>query len=123
MTATPHQSPKEPMSDQSNQFDEWAILEIMGHQKFAGRVSEAVVAGTSFVRIDIPAIDGQDAFTKLFGGGSIYSITPTTEELATALAQTFQQRPVAHYDLPDEWKQKLRQPLLEASPAGGDQMK
>ena len=50
----------------------------------AGRVTEQVIAGQGFVRVDVPATPEQAAFTQLYGPGSIYAITPTTEEIATA---------------------------------------
>lgn len=93
-------------------FDEWCLLEIMGHQKFAGRVSEQVIAGQAFVRIDIPqrkdgvgvAIPG---FTKLFGPSSVYSITPMAEDLARAMAQQLDVEPISKYDLPEWMREKM----------------
>lgn len=40
---------------EAEKFDSWAILELMGHRKLAGRVSEATLAGGAFVRIDVPS--------------------------------------------------------------------
>lgn len=90
----------------------WAIVEVMGHQVYAGEVSEETIAGNSFVRIDIPETKGQPAFTKMFGAGSIYCITPTKEDIARVMAERHCRRPVSEYDLPDEWRQKLSQPLI-----------
>ena len=56
---------------QQQQFNHWAIVEVFGHNRFAGRVSEETVGGCSFVRVDIPKTDGGPAFTKLFGQGAI----------------------------------------------------
>lgn len=99
-------------------FEAWAIVEIMGHQTYAGRVSEQVVGGTSFVRVDIPDVDGQPGFTKLFGGDWIYCITPTTEPIARSMAQRYTQRPVQVYDLPEEWQRKIRAPRIERDADG-----
>lgn len=38
---------------QENKFEEWAVLELFGHQRLAGKVSEAQIGGTSFVRIEL----------------------------------------------------------------------
>lgn len=81
-------------------FDSWAIVEIMGHQRFAGRVTEQTVGGCSFVRIDVPPIDDKPAFTKLFGQAAIFSITPTDEQTAVRAAASFRTRPVEIYELP-----------------------
>jgi hypothetical protein len=96
------------MHDTKPTFDSWAILEIMGHQTFAGRVSEQTIGGASFVRIDVPAVDNLQAFTKMFGASSIYCITPVTEEVAVARAKTLLQQPMAFYDLPDEIRNAVR---------------
>lgn len=93
-------------------FECFAIVEIMGHQKYAGRVSEQTIGGQAFVRVDIPDVEGQKGFTKLFGGSSIFCITPTTEEIAKSVAKRYTQIPVQPYDLPDDWQQKIRQGRL-----------
>lgn len=91
-------------------FQQWCILDIMGHQRFAGLVTEETLAGAAFLRIDIPATGKQVAFTKLFSPSSVYSITPTTEELATAMAASINNSPITVYDLPAEMQAKLRAP-------------
>lgn len=97
----------------ANKFDEWCILEIMGHQRFAGRVTEQSLGGASFVRIDVPECPpDKPAFSKLFGAGSIYAISPVTEKVARLAAQQFRKEPLSVYDLPDEILAKLRKPAL-----------
>ena len=89
------------MADQV--FDQWAIVELFGHQRIAGHVSEQVVAGTGFVRVDVPAGTNREAFTRMFGTGAIYSIIPTSEEIATAFAVRNVEVPISPYllALPD----------------------
>jgi hypothetical protein len=67
-------------------FNSWAIVEIMGRKVISGRVTEQVIAGQGFIRVDVPETPGQAGFTQLYGPSSIYAITPTTEEIATAFA-------------------------------------
>ena len=95
---------------QSLKFDEWCILEIMGHQRYAGRVTEHTIAGQAFLRIDIPAVRDQVAFTKFFSASSVYAITPTTEELARGVATRVNNVPISVYDLPEEMRSKLLEP-------------
>jgi len=80
---------------EAESFDSWAIVELFGHQKIAGRVTEAAIGGCSFVRVDVPALDGAEAFTKFFGNGAIYSMTPTSEAVARAALKQIRPEPVA----------------------------
>ncbi len=91
----------------SEKFEQWAILEIMGHQRYAGMVSEQALGGASFVRIDVPAADGLPAFSKLFGAGAIYCISPCSEEVALAMAKQFRKQPLQIYELPPDLQKRL----------------
>ncbi len=88
------------MSEQ-DKFEQWAIVELFGHQRIAGLLTEQTLGGCSFVRVDVPAVDGAIAFTKLYGQGAIYAISFVTQEIATAAARAYQVRPVSIYDLPE----------------------
>lgn len=79
-------------------FHEWAILELMGHVKLAGLVSEEERFGAKLGRIDIPNGDGFT--TQYFGASSVYRLTPTTEEIARAVALRNQPQPVHRWELP-----------------------
>lgn len=82
-------------------FDQWCLVELFGHTRIAGRVTEQTVGGCSFVRVDVPAVDDQPAFTKLYGNAAIYAISPVTEEIAIAAAKSYRVVPVAPYDIPE----------------------
>lgn len=123
-------------TEQSERFDTFAIVELFGHTKIAGRVSEQTVGGASFIRVDVPelpeipeerwerggirrrAIPLQPAFTRLFGASAIYSITPCSEEVALAAAQRIRPEPVAAYYLPE--RAALPAPEDEDQDDGGD---
>ena len=87
-------------------FETWAVIEVMGHKRLAGFVTEQTVAGAAFVRVDVPAVLNADttvelpAFTKLLGAGSIYAITPCTEETARAFVCKMRERAFANYEAP-----------------------
>lgn len=89
------------MQDQQR-FDSWAIVEIMGHSKLAGPVTEQAIGGNSFVRVDVPERKGYPAFTKLFGSSAIFSITPVSEDLARKAAKYCDSEPVSVYIPPDQ---------------------
>lgn len=66
--------------------DEWAIVEIMGHLRRAGRISEADRFGARLLRVDVPT--GPDEYvTEYFSGSAIYRLRPATEEVARAVAE------------------------------------
>lgn len=64
-------------------FREWAVLELMGHRRFAGLVSDVELFGSRMVRIDIPSTPPA---TQFYGPGSIYCVTPTDEATCRAFA-------------------------------------
>lgn len=86
-------------------FEQWCVVEIMGHKRFAGFVSEQSLGGTSFVRVDVPEVTTKDgtklaAFSKLFGAGSIYCLSPCTEETARAFAASLRTEGFSLYEAP-----------------------
>lgn len=90
------------MNDQNNrsEFDEWAIVEIMGRKVFAGRVRDSTIGGAPMLRIDVPEAGDQPAYTKYFGSTSIYAITPTDEATARAMAQRLAEPPIERWIIP-----------------------
>lgn len=72
------------MTETPDVFDHFAILELMGHARLAGRVTEQTIGGHAFIRVDVPAIEGQPGFTRYLGPGAIYSLTLVTEAIARA---------------------------------------
>lgn len=81
----------------TEKFDQWAIIEIFGHTQIAGRVTEASIGGCSFLRVDVPEVNGRPAFTKYYGNGAIYSMTPCSEEIARAAVEEIRPAPITVY--------------------------
>lgn len=77
----------------------WCILELMGHRRLAGRVSEATIAGQSLLRVDVPGPGDQALMTQYYSPSAIYSLTPTTEEVARELARRWTEPPATPFDL------------------------
>ena len=82
-------------------FEGWMILELFGHNMIAGFVSEQSIGGAAFIRVDVPALDGKEGFTKFFNGSAIYAMTPTTEVVATQAAENLAVRPITPWVVPD----------------------
>lgn len=108
----------------------WAIIEIFGHQRIAGFMTEQVIAGQGFIRVDVPELPGETsmepiaAHSKLYGPGSIYAISPVDETLARLAAQQIRHVPVSSYGLrealrnmPEEHRARL---LAGPHDLGGD---
>lgn len=102
----------------TDKFEQWAIVEIMGHQKFAGYLTEQTIAGAGMLRLDVPAVGELLGFTRLFNTSSVYSITPTSEEVARQVAAALKQQPVTVWDLPTEVREALRTPRLTDHKSG-----
>ena len=89
------------MSEKTN-FEGWCLVELFGHQKIVGYASEATIAGGAFLRVDVPKADksGTD-FTRYYGASAIYSVSPVSEEIVMRLVESYRQRPVSRYELPE----------------------
>ncbi|TFF20789.1 hypothetical protein E3C22_18030 [Jiella endophytica] len=69
-------------------FEGWAILELMGHRVRPGFVKEVEIAASKMLRVDIPVGEaGEEYVTEYYGGGAVYSLRPTTEEIARRSAR------------------------------------
>jgi hypothetical protein len=99
------------MSDKET-FKQWALVDLFGHSHIAGLVTEQSIGGCSFLRVDVPAVDDEPAFTKCYGNGAIYAMTFVTEEIARAAAKSYRVVPVSVYEIPE-----LRQMRLPSHPS------
>jgi len=87
------------MEQITEKFEQWVILELMGHSRAGGLVTEEEHFGVKMGRIDVPRGDGS-FFTIYFSGTSIYRMTPVTEEVARAIAARSTIEPVHQWKLP-----------------------
>lgn len=100
--------------EQAYQLDCWAIIELFGHSRIAGKVRAENFGSACMIRVDVPTVRKQrkkydydkqqyivigefeiEGFTKYVGVGSIYALTPVTQELATAAAREISAEPVS----------------------------
>lgn len=77
-------------------FETWAIVELMGHRRLAGRLTEQEIAGSGFLRLDIPS---DPPATQFYRPAAVYAITPTTEETARRVATLSRPAPVQAWEL------------------------
>jgi len=88
-------------------FEEWSIVEVFGHRRLAGKVSDAAIGGGAFIRIDIPGPDDTWS-TQFYSPQAIYSIIPVSEELARGVAEQCQPEPVHRWELPQLQRAQVR---------------
>lgn len=100
-------------------FEGWAILELMGHRRLGGYVQEATVAGSGFLRIDVPG-DGEPIASQFYSPSSVYCLTPTTEEMARAVAKRNQPEPVQRWELPRTTEPEVTATVVECVSCGDD---
>ena len=117
-----HHKPKQVTDSIQPKFEAWAIVELFGHTMIAGKISEQVIAGGAFIRIDIPETEKTPAFTKLQNPSSIYGMTPVDEEYAVRMAQKLEVQPVNDYKhtqiIRDIVEKRMAQ--LNPAPSGAD---
>ena len=83
----------------------WAILELMGHRRLAGWVSEQEIGGARMLRIDVFDESVEDRLksriTQFYGGASVYALTPASERVCRRMGETLgaAARPVSEFDL------------------------
>jgi hypothetical protein len=87
------------MTNPEDKFDAWGLLELFGHQRLAGKLSEQTIGGCHFIRIDVPKVGEVAAYTRFFTQGAIYGMTPMDEATTLKLAAYLRAVPVSPYEL------------------------
>jgi hypothetical protein len=106
------------MTDTETQTEEtpfeWAIVEVFGHRRHAGKASEEERFGSKMLRIDVPTLvidpveEGkvmswsvEKWTTFYYGGASIFSFTPT-DEFSAMKANRVYSSPQKYIAAPDD---------------------
>jgi hypothetical protein len=68
----------------------WALVEIFGHTRIVGFLSQQAFGSGVLFRVDVPDLTSsgkviREGFTRYFGLSAIYSITPISEEMVRQL--------------------------------------
>jgi hypothetical protein len=83
----------------TEQFKTWALVELLGHTRMAGLVSEQNIAGGAMLRIDVPETENNIAFSRIVSVNAIYAINPITEESAKIIAANHSFKPIEAWDI------------------------
>lgn len=65
--------------------EKWALVELVGYQLFAGKVSDQTVEGKQYIRVEVPETKVHKAFDCKFGIESIHHITYITKAQAETI--------------------------------------
>lgn len=95
-------------------FEAWCIVELMGHQRMAGFVTERTIGGASFINVHVPAPgpapgseDGREpvpghpsgGYDRMLSPSAIYAINPVDEQTARLAANVFRPAPIQPYEM------------------------
>lgn len=80
-------------------FELTAMVELFGHQRIAGLVTEQNIGGASFIRVDVPESKSQPKFTRLFNPSAIYAINPVSEETMRIMVDQIESKPISAWDV------------------------
>ena len=110
-------------------FEGWAVVEVFGHQRYAGFVTTEAFGQAVLFRVDVPPLaerervtkhygyddDGNSVppgstvkeaavqgYTKYFGPGAIYAMTPCTQDVAEEAVASMQTRKVSIVSAPPD---------------------
>lgn len=93
----------------TEKFNSWCMVELFGHARIVGNVTEATIGGCSFVRVDVPEVGERQAYTRYFGNGAIYAITPMSKEAAMLLLEQIAEEPPIAWSVTNALKTKVRE--------------
>ena len=109
------------LTPESMPSGEYAIVEMLGHRKMVGRITEAERFGATFLSIE-PLYCGQLLNAVLVAGASLFQVTPCTAE--TALTRQARYRydlpPAVAANLPADAEPIQHQPAFLAYDEGSD---
>lgn len=94
------------------QFKSWAMVELFGHARIAGEVSEQTIAGGAMVRIDVPETETSPGFTRIVNVAAIYAINPMSEEMVRSIAGQLNVKPIQPWDI-REYVEKNKKALVQ----------
>jgi hypothetical protein len=79
----------------------FAIVELFGHNKIAGYVSEEMVVGVPMLQVAVPGSVNGAPFIRYYGAKTIFSITPVSEQAVRQFVEFYEPAQSPVY-VPDE---------------------
>jgi hypothetical protein len=74
-------NPNDPQTlDSAEELNAWALLELFGHTKIAGRVTTRKLGTEVMFQVDVPKGDTEFSHSRLFNPKAVFSVNPTTEQ-------------------------------------------
>jgi hypothetical protein len=88
---------------QQSHFEGWAIVEQMGHNRYAGFVTRRPeYVGDQYCPAGTTVKEGAvQGYTKYIGPGSLFALTPCSQEACLAAVEEVQKRPAMVLRLPE----------------------
>jgi len=79
-----------PEAEAQPELKSWALVELFGHQRIVGFLSQQTFGTGVLFRVDVPDLlksgkKVRDGFTRYFALNAIYSITPVSEAIVRDL--------------------------------------
>lgn len=87
--------------------ENYAVIELMGHQRMIGRYSEITIAGKGFLRVALLDKDGNVIRTRDINPDSVYAINPISKETCLLECGRMQQEVAVPYDLEQIIRKRL----------------
>lgn len=103
------------MQQQPEQFEQWALVEMMGRQRIAGLVTERVIAGAGFLQVDVPETKDSPKFTRFISPSALYAINPLDEVTARIYAEGIKAKPIEQWDISAFMRKAEEQRALNAA--------
>ena len=84
-------------------IDCYALIELFGHQRIVGKVTQQVVGVAALLRVDVPDLikNGEvvrKGFTRFYGPSAVYSLTPIDENAVRDLLPMISGQPVKEWE-------------------------
>ena len=97
-----------PSEERSEELKSWALVELYGHARIVGHVTSNPIELPGTIRVDVPDLlkDGKvvrAGFTRYFGRGALYSLTPCDEETVRKMLPHVDGAPSRPFHLSEEY--------------------